>query len=74
VAKAQRLKRLQRFVGLGITGFMLSIYAYSMYSVKQEKFLDDFSVPEPPDKAGQEYKRQTEAAIKEAATNPKAHH
>lgn len=29
-------------LGLGVIG----IYAYTIYSVKQEKFLDDFEVPE----------------------------
>ena len=28
---------------------VFSIYFYSMYAVKQEKFLDDFEAPVPPD-------------------------
>jgi len=48
----QRAKTVQKYrkannrtaiaLGLGVIG----IYAYTIYSVKQEKFLDDFEVPE----------------------------
>ncbi|XP_011690899.1 PREDICTED: cytochrome c oxidase assembly factor 3, mitochondrial [Wasmannia auropunctata] len=48
----QRVKVVQKYrkannrtaitLGLGVIG----IYAYTIYSVKQEKFLDDFEVPE----------------------------
>ncbi|XP_071555803.1 cytochrome c oxidase assembly factor 3, mitochondrial-like isoform X1 [Temnothorax nylanderi] len=31
-------------IGLGLT--VIGIYAYTIYSVKQEKFLDDFEMPE----------------------------
>ncbi|XP_011882654.1 PREDICTED: cytochrome c oxidase assembly factor 3, mitochondrial [Vollenhovia emeryi] len=34
--------RMAIALGLGVIG----IYAYTIYSVKQEKFLDDFEVPE----------------------------
>ena len=28
--------------------FVLAVYFYSMYAVKQEKFLDDFKMPNQP--------------------------
>lgn len=33
------------FSGLALGFSVLSIYGYSMYAVKQEKFLDDFEEP-----------------------------
>lgn len=33
------------FSGCILGGTVLSIYLYSMFSVKQEKFLDDFEEP-----------------------------
>ncbi|EZA52373.1 cytochrome c oxidase assembly factor 3, mitochondrial isoform X2 [Ooceraea biroi] len=48
----ERAKRVQIYrkrnrisgIVLGLTA--LSIYVYTMYAVKQEKFLDDFEVPQ----------------------------
>lgn len=28
-------------------GFALSVYAYTIYAIKQERFLDDFDMPDP---------------------------
>ena len=38
-----------RVTGAILISCALSIYAYTMYSIRQEKFLDDFDVPEPPE-------------------------
>jgi len=40
----QRLRRHYNVTGLILTSFVLSIYAYTLYSIKQEKFLDDFDL------------------------------
>lgn len=51
--KHQREKRLKthyRITGTLLATFVLTVYFYSMYAVSQEKFLDDFQVPEPPNK------------------------
>lgn len=40
-----RLRRNARFTGLLLGGISLSIYVYSIYSIKQETFLDDFEEP-----------------------------
>lgn len=45
VKKLQNLRRRNNLTGLILGGSVLSIYLYSMYAVKQEKFLDDFSEP-----------------------------
>ena len=37
--------------------FILTTYFYTMYAVKQETFLDDLEVPEPPDPAVKTFKR-----------------
>lgn len=47
--RASRLNRMRknaRFTGLLLGGIALSIYGYSIYSIKQESFLDDFEEPE----------------------------
>jgi len=54
----QRLRRHYNVTGLILTSFVLSIYAYTLYSIKQEKFLDDFDVPEPPDPAVKSFKKE----------------
>lgn len=38
-------KLFHAFLGLALGFSVLSIYGYSMYAVKQEKFLDDFEEP-----------------------------
>ncbi|XP_052871832.1 cytochrome c oxidase assembly factor 3, mitochondrial [Anopheles cruzii] len=45
VQKLQRQRRNNKLTGLALGGTVLSIYLYSMFSVKQEKFLDDFEEP-----------------------------
>ncbi|KAK0091630.1 hypothetical protein PV326_002930 [Microctonus aethiopoides] len=46
VARLKKLNRNNRIVGglLGLT--VISIYAYTINAVKQERFLDDFEVPQ----------------------------
>lgn len=46
VKQLMKLRRSNRILGsiLGVT--VLSIYLYTIYTVKQEKFLDDFNEPE----------------------------
>ncbi|KAL2730238.1 hypothetical protein V1477_016049 [Vespula maculifrons] len=46
VKQLMKLRRSNRILGsiLGVT--VLSIYFYTIYTVKQEKFLDDFNEPE----------------------------
>ncbi|KXJ82206.1 hypothetical protein RP20_CCG015022 [Aedes albopictus] len=53
VQKLQRQRRNNKITALALGGSVLGIYLYSMYSVKQERFLDDFEEPlkvEVPDK------------------------
>ncbi|XP_050081089.1 cytochrome c oxidase assembly factor 3, mitochondrial [Anopheles maculipalpis] len=45
VQKLQRQRRNNKLTGIVLGGTVLSIYLYSMFSVKQEKFLDDFEEP-----------------------------
>ena len=52
--QAQKVKRYHRILGLALGAFVLSIYAYTMLAIKQEKFLDDFEVPTPPAGSGYE--------------------
>jgi hypothetical protein len=40
------MRKNARFTGLLLGGVALSIYGYSIYSIKQETFLDDFEEPE----------------------------
>ena len=47
----KKAKRNQRIGGAIFGTIVLSIYFYSMYAIKQEKFLDDFNIPEPPNAA-----------------------
>lgn len=46
VTKLQRTCRRNTWTGWGLTGIVFGIYAYSIYAVKQERFLDDFDEPE----------------------------
>lgn len=53
VQKLQRQRRNNKLTGFVLGGTVLSIYLYSMLSVKQERFLDDFEEPlkvEKPEK------------------------
>jgi len=45
-ARLNRMRKNARFTGLLLGGVALSIYGYSIYSIKQETFLDDFEEPE----------------------------
>lgn len=45
VQKLKRIKRNNFITGSVLGGFVLGIYAYSIFSVKQEHFLDDFIEP-----------------------------
>lgn len=45
VQKLQRQNRNNKITALSLGGTVFAIYLYSMYSVKQEKFLDDFEEP-----------------------------
>lgn len=44
--KLQRLRRNNLMTAGALLGTVVGIYAYSIWSVKQEKFLDDFNEPE----------------------------
>lgn len=47
--RAKQLKNIRvrnRWIGLGCAAAVLGIYSYTIYSIKQEKFLDDFDEPE----------------------------
>lgn len=52
IANLERVNRLKkvrsnnRLMGSCLTAFALAIYGYTIYAVKQEKFLDDFDEPE----------------------------
>jgi hypothetical protein len=41
VSKLKRLRRNNLLTGFALLGGVLSIYAYSIVAVKQEKFLDE---------------------------------
>jgi len=48
LVRATRLNRMRknaRYMGFTLAGVVLSIYGYSIYSIKQETFLDDFEEP-----------------------------
>lgn len=56
-AKEKKLRTHYRISAGILFSVVFSIYFYSMYAVKQEKFLDDFDVPAPPDPAIRDFKR-----------------
>ncbi|XP_075224439.1 coiled-coil domain containing 56 [Lycorma delicatula] len=46
--RVERLRRIRQkniYTGLGLGAVVFGIYGYSIYSVKQETFLDDFEPP-----------------------------
>lgn len=45
VKRMQRTRRNNIITALSLGSGVLGIYAYSMWAVKQEKFLDDFEEP-----------------------------
>lgn len=56
--REQTLRKHYRVTGALLFGFVLSVYGYTMYAINQEKFLDDFDVPEPPDPAVKQFKNK----------------
>lgn len=38
---AQRIRKANRWLGLGLTGMVFSIYFYSMYAIKQESIISE---------------------------------
>lgn len=57
-AKEKRLRKHYRIVGSFLFAFVLSVYFYTMYAIRQEKFLDDFEVPPLPDPAAEKLKKK----------------
>jgi len=46
VSKLKRLRRNNLLTGVGLIASVFSIYAYSIFAVKQEKFLDELDTTE----------------------------
>ncbi|OXU22931.1 hypothetical protein TSAR_006658 [Trichomalopsis sarcophagae] len=46
VQKWNQIRRRNRFLGATLSVFVVSIYSYTMWAIKQESFLDDFNEPE----------------------------
>lgn len=57
-AAQKKLRRHQLTAGTILFAIVFSIYFYTMFSIQQEKFLDDFDVPEPPDPAVKTFKKK----------------
>ena len=55
--KEQTLRKHYRITGALLLVFFLSVYGYTMYVISQEKFLDDFEEPEPPDPAVKQFRK-----------------
>ena len=47
VAKYKKYRRTDLIVAGTCVSIALGIYAYTMFAIKQENFLDDFEVPNP---------------------------
>jgi len=47
VAKYKKYRRTDLIVAATCSSIALGIYAYTMFAIKQENFLDDFEVPNP---------------------------
>ena len=47
VTKYKKYRRTDIIVASICATFALTIYAYTMFAIKQENFLDDFEVPNP---------------------------
>jgi len=45
VSSLLKSNRRNTVTGLAITGFVLSVYGYTMFAVKQESILDDLDAP-----------------------------
>jgi hypothetical protein len=48
VERRQRERRRARIIGLSFGALVIGIYIYTIKRVRQETFLDDFNIPEPP--------------------------
>lgn len=48
VERRQRERRRARIIGLSFGALAIAIYIYTIKRVRQETFLDDFTIPEPP--------------------------
>ncbi|XP_050431434.1 cytochrome c oxidase assembly factor 3, mitochondrial [Adelges cooleyi] len=46
VTRLNRMRKNARYTGFLLGGIALGIYGFSIYSIKQESFLDDFDEPE----------------------------
>ena len=57
--RAKKVKNFNKILGVALGAFCLSVYGYTMFAISQEKFLDDFDVPEPPDPGYKEAMNKT---------------
>ena len=48
VSRRTRERRRARIIGLSLGALAIGIYVYTIKRVRQETFLDDFDLPEPP--------------------------
>ena len=48
VERRSRERRRARVIGLSFGALVLGIYIYTIIRVRQETFLDNFDIPEPP--------------------------
>jgi hypothetical protein len=48
VQRRNRERRQGRIIGLSFGALVIGIYVFTIMRVRQETFLDDFTVPEPP--------------------------
>lgn len=48
VERRTRERRRARIIGLSFGALAIAIYIYTIKRVRQETFLDDFTIPEPP--------------------------
>jgi hypothetical protein len=48
VERRTRERRRARVIGLSFGVLVIAIYVYTIKRVRQETFLDDFDIPEPP--------------------------
>jgi len=48
VERRQRERRRARIIGLSFGALVIGIYIFTIVRVRQETFLDDFNIPEPP--------------------------
>jgi hypothetical protein len=46
IKKMKKQKRMARSMGIFLGIFVIGVYTYTIVNLKQERFLDDFEVPE----------------------------